>query len=159
MLRLIGACLLTVAGVAFARFLSERERRRVADAEAYLDFLRYIRGELHAFARPLGEVYCRCENRVLEENGFLPALRAGKTPGEAILSTSPATDPALIKILSAFGGAVGRGYLAETLACCDVYIERADTYARAIREASPARIRVRRTVALAGTAMLLLLLL
>lgn len=159
MLRLIGACLLTVAGIALARFFTERERRRVADAEAYLEFLRYVRGELHAFARPLGEIYRRAGNRVLEENGFLPALRAGGTPGEAVSHTSPATDPALAGILSGFGATVGHGYLAETLACCDVYIERLDTYAKGVREAAPARIRVRRTVVLAGTALLLLLLL
>ena len=119
MLRLIGASLLTLFGIALARYLAERERRRVTVAEAYLDFLRYIRGELHAFARPLGEVYRRAENPVLEENGFLPALRAGETPGDAARRTSP----------------------------------------KSVREAAPTRIRVRRTVALAGTALILLLLL
>ena len=108
MLRLIGASLLTLFGIALARYLAERERRRVTVAEAYLDFLRYIRGELHAFARPLGEVYRRAENPVLEENGFLPALRAGETPGDAARRTSPPTDPALVKLLSDFGAGIWR---------------------------------------------------
>ena len=159
MLRLIGAALLTLSGIALARHLTEQERRRVTTAEAYLELLRYLRGELHAFARPLSEVYRRAEDPVLEENGFLPALRAGETMGSAARRTLPPTDPALVKLLSDFGVAVGRGYLAETLACCDVYIERLDAYAKRVREAAPTRIRVRRTVALAGTALILLLLL
>ena len=157
MIRLVGGALLVLFGLWLARQLAERERRRVLYAEAYLDFLRYVRGELHAYARPLGEVYRRCDSPALEENGFLPALRAGVSPGDAARGTAPSTDPCAMKILSDFGAAVGRGYLAETLACCDVYIGRMDTYAAGVREAAPARIRVRRTVALAGTALVLLL--
>lgn len=159
MIRLVGGALLVLFGILLARHLAEREHRRVAYAEAYLDFLRYVRGELHAYARPLGEVYRRCNHPVLEENGFLPALRAGVGIGDAARHTTPPTDPRAVKILSDFGFAVGRGYLAETLACCDVYIERMNTYAGGVREAAPSRIRVRRTVALAGTALVLLLLL
>lgn len=159
MIRLLGGCLLVLFGILLARYLAERERRQVLYADAYLDFLRYVRGELHAYARPLGEVYRRCDNAALEENGFLPALRRGLCPGDAARCAAPASDPRAVKILSDFGSAVGRGYLAETLACCDVYIGRMDAYAGEVRAAAPARIRVRRTVALAGTALVLLLLL
>lgn len=158
MIRLLGAFLLSLGGIELARLLAARERERLGVAEAYLELLRYLRGELHAFARPLCEVFLRYENEALEKNGLLPRLRAGCGFAEAVGQTSSPHDPALREILTAFGRAVGRGYLAETLATCDVYIERLDDYVRQVREAVPMRIRLRRTVTLTGTALVLLLL-
>ena len=159
MLKLIGACLLFLGGVGLAFSLVRRETERLLDGEAYLEFLRFVRGEIHAFARPREEIFRRFENPHLAANGFLAALRASGSIEEALSHTSPPPDAPLAACLTAFDRSLGRGYLSEELAACDLTVERVASYTERVRGEYPARVRVRRAATLTGTLLLILLLL
>lgn len=159
MLKLFGACLLFLGGLGLAFSFVRRETARLLDGEAYLDFLRYIRGEIHAFARPREEIFRRYENPRLTDNGFLPALCGSGSIEKALSQTAPPPEPPLAACLTAFDRTLGRGYLTEELAACDLAIERVASYTAQVRGEYPTRVKVRRTAILTGTLLLILLLL
>lgn len=158
MFRILGAFLLFLGGFGLAEALAEKEKQILRMGEAYLDFLRFLRGELHAFCRPRAEIYAHYENPLLTACGFLGALRESGEISYAVKAASPPPDPPLGELLRAFGNTQGRGYLTEELAACDLYIARVEEYLAAIRAGTPARVRVKRVCTLTGTLLLILLL-
>ncbi len=159
MVRLLGACLLILGGWGIGAACTSRERGRLAEGEAYLDFLRFIRAQLASFCRPREELFAMYENACLGKNGFLGALRESGSIRTALETAHSHASDEVREWLCAFDRELGRSYLDGQLAACDFYTARLETYIGDLRTRLPARMRIARTTSLAGAMLLALLLL
>lgn len=57
-------------------FAGEREKRRLAECEAFLELFEYIKNQVNYFLTPTKVMYRSFSGKLLEECGFLPALRS-----------------------------------------------------------------------------------
>ena len=57
-------------------FAGEREKKRLCECEAFLEFFGYIRNQVEYFLMPTKLIYKGFASGVLEACGFLPALRS-----------------------------------------------------------------------------------
>jgi acyl carrier protein phosphodiesterase len=157
MLRWIGAALV-LGGAFMMAYLSCAEmKRQVEEARAYLDFLRYIRAQIDCFCAPRHVMFASYRNPLLEKSGFLTALRDGAGMREALTSCGNRSRE-LGELMGSFDAELGKSYREEQLAACDFYTERLGGMLEGWEQALPARMKVRRTVCIAGALMLVLLL-
>lgn len=152
-----GLCLLCVT-VGLIQYLDREETRRVAEYGAFLDFLRYIRTQIDCYRRPRADLFAAYGNAVLEETGFLPKLRAGGGFAEGFAASRSLLDGQTRELLIAFDRELGSSYTGEQLHACDFYIARLTEGETRIREESPARRKLHRTVTACGGMLVFLLL-
>ena len=75
-MRLIGAVLLFAFCSFCGIFAGEREKKRLCECEAFLEFFEYIKNQVEFFRTPTKAIYRSFSSAVLESRGFLPALRS-----------------------------------------------------------------------------------
>ena len=157
MLKLVGVCLLLAGGSGLSLILTREIKQELDTWVAVGDFLRYIRMHIDCFCTPKEEIFASFEHPLLEENGFLPALRQ---MGDVGLATEKSIkEEPLAALLYRFGKELGHGYREEQLAVCDFYLAALATQIEKRQRAFPQKVRVRRTVCLAGAMLVALLLL
>lgn len=156
--KLIGAGMILAAALALARSLAGTERARLAQTEAYLTLLRFIRRQIACYGRSLGEICRRLEPALLAACGL------GETPpggdfsamlDEAALCLPPDAE----RVVRGFAQEFGQGYLAEQLVLCDSTVAELDAIAAAARRRLPERLRLIRCACLCGGLAVILLLL
>jgi len=158
MLRLIGAVLLLLAAVWFSGALAGREHRRAEEIAACLDLVRFVRARIDSFCSPRAEIFLLYRQPLLEDSGFLAALRRTGQIASA-LDAAPILDAETASLMIRFDAELGRGCIGEALAGCDFYAARLTDRLREVREGIPNRIRVRRTAVLSGALLAVILLL
>ena len=75
-MRLIGAVLLFAFCSLFGIFAGEREKKKLCECAAFLEFFEYIKNQVEFFRTPTKVIYRSFSSDVLENCGFLPALRS-----------------------------------------------------------------------------------
>ncbi len=75
-MRLAGAATMFLFFTLLGIFAGERVKKRLAECEAFLSLFEYIKNQVNFFLTPTKVMYRNFENKVLEECGFLPALRS-----------------------------------------------------------------------------------
>ncbi len=75
-MRLAGAAVIFLFFSLLGVFAGERVKKRLAECEAFLSLFEYIKNQVNFFLTPTKVMYRNFENKVLEECGFLPALRS-----------------------------------------------------------------------------------
>ena len=75
-MRICGAVLLFIFFSLCGVTAGEREKKRLEECEAFLEFFEYIKNQVEFFLTPTKLMYRNFTNTVLEACGFLPALRA-----------------------------------------------------------------------------------
>ncbi|MBQ9746463.1 MAG: stage III sporulation protein AB [Clostridia bacterium] len=75
-MRLCGAVLLLLFFSLCGVYAGAREKKRLAQCEAFLELFEYIKNQVEFFLTPTKVMYRNFLNSVLENCGFLPALRS-----------------------------------------------------------------------------------
>lgn len=75
-MRLFGAIVLFFFFSFLGIFAGEREKKRLCECEAFLEFFEYIKNQVEFFRTPTKVIYRSFSSSVLESCGFLPALRS-----------------------------------------------------------------------------------
>ena len=75
-MRLCGAALLFLFFSLCGVLAGEREKKRLLQCEAFLEFFEYIKNQVEYFLTPTKVMYRSFSSAVLESCGFLPALRS-----------------------------------------------------------------------------------
>lgn len=75
-MRLAGAFVMFLFFTLLGVYGGEREKKRLAECEAFLALFEYIKNQVNFFLTPTKVMYRNFANDVLEECGFLPALRS-----------------------------------------------------------------------------------
>ncbi len=135
------------------------ERRRVRQSEGMLMLLRHIRTQISCFRTPIGDIYASFCSDELESCGFLPRLREGEDFCTALQECrqSLLLDEEETDLLAAFGKEVGGSYRDEQVEGCDYYIGELERICRNRREEQPKRVRLARSLVLAGGLLLILI--
>lgn len=160
MLRYVGMLLIFLAFFGFAYFYLRFCRARLAEAEGYLAFLEALRGELLCAGRPLSLFLAEVSVPRLEENGFLPCLRAGEGLSDAF---SHATGGALgreeRRVLTELFSSFGHAFRAEELSRLAKSLATLEGLTEEARRELPRTERVVRTLcaSLSLSAVILLL--
>ncbi len=154
----IGGVLLLIGAWGVSRAMGSREMQRVAEYEAILDFLRYIRMQIDCFRTPRGELFGKYQNKCLLENGFLEALTREGTIEGALQEAHGLWEREDCLVLQCFDRELGDRYLEEQLASCDYYIALWETRVGAVKEGLGNRIKLKRTLALSLGALIWILL-
>lgn len=147
--------LLFTIGYAFVA-VSEREPRRLREAEGLYHLLRHIRGQMAAFSLPLPEIYATFSDEALEKCDFLPTLRkrglAAALDGFAVAEK----EREVFLLLRRFADGLGQGFLQEELAFCDYVITVYSGYLDKKRAECPVKRKLGRAMVLLGGGMILL---
>ncbi len=75
-MRLAGAVMLFIFFSLLGTFLGEREKKKLCEFEAFSELFIYIKNQVNYFLTPTKTLYRGFENVVLEDRGFLAALRS-----------------------------------------------------------------------------------
>ena len=152
-IRAAGALLLLAASIGFgaANIRAEKNRRRELDA--ILRLVRHIRENIEHFSRPLGEIWARFDDPVLDASGFLAVLRREGMEAAVRKSTLTADVRA---VLSSFASSLGRGYREEQIALCRYTEEKLSGIAETLAKSAPDRERLWRTLPVLAALSLIL---
>lgn len=75
-MRIAGAAMLFLFFSLMGFFAGQKEKRRLAECEAFLEFFEYIKNQVNYFLTPTKVMYRSFSSEILEDCGFLPALRS-----------------------------------------------------------------------------------
>lgn len=157
--KLAGALLIFATSLYLSAQIGLLAQRRMRQTEAFLALLRYIKAQVACFKTPVAEIYQSFQNRVLEECGFLAALRE-RGLGEALDTCEGALflSEAEFELLHAFADELGRGFQEEQLDSCDYHIGALEAHYAKQKEELPKRCKIYRTLVLTAGIMLIILL-
>ena len=155
-MKLFGIFLFALGALLFTARVSAGERKKGKRIEGvYLLFL-HMRHAICKEGLPLSEVYARFANQALEEEGFLPALRA-EGLSAALKKHPPPISDAALGALFLYAEGLGKRFLEEEANALESACERLVGELDGFRLALPSRLKIYRTLLLSGSGMLLLL--
>ncbi len=162
MMRYIGMCLLFGAAAWICFVFDRRGRQCACHTEAILRFLTSLRRNIACYGKPLSSIaatYKDGVDSVLEDSGFLPALRDGKRLCEAmdVLKERRCLSPAMETVLSEFARTFGESYREDEVRTLDAVLAQAQTLFRSEEAARPDRMRLCRTLCLSLSLLVVLL--
>lgn len=122
-MRVFGLILITFAPALFGWMRAYRESKRPEVLLAFARLIEQIRFEISTFSTRQSALYDHFENPVLEQNGFLAALRAAARDQNdvALYSALEAQkekldlDAESYRVLAEYARTLGRGYLSDEL--------------------------------------------
>lgn len=161
MLRYIGMLLIFLAFGGFSFFYLRFCRARLSEAEGYLAFLDALRRELLQAGRPLPLFLSEFSLPRLEENGFLPRLRAGEGLSDAFSRAAggSALGREERRVLAAFFSSFGQAFRTEEVSALEKSLASLGELIEEARRELPRTERVVRTLcaSLSLSAVILLL--
>jgi stage III sporulation protein AB len=159
--RIAGAAVIFLFFTLLGVFLGEREKKRLAECEAFLSLFEYIKNQITFFLTPTKVIYRNFENSVLEECGFLPALRSHENDAvyhniwQSALETSAISLHLTKKqrtLIADFGGCIGKTNGEIQTSGFDYYISELRAEAERERTDTAKNIKLMRTLGLAAGA-------
>lgn len=114
-MRYFGMSLIFLAAFLFSHTVCRALRRRLAEEEGYLSLLRFMRGELTRYARPVNEWCTQFRSEALEESGFLPHLRRDGDLLAAYGASSSSLGGRERELLTSLFSSFGKGYREEEI--------------------------------------------
>ena len=119
--KLSGAIFISLGGILSSLYLNGRVEKRLREAEAAVELLKYFKEQIVSFGMPLNEILRKCPRHTLEDCGFLWERDIYKSAEELSLCCY-AADEITRKSLSAFFAAFGKSGVSEQAAECDRFI-------------------------------------
>jgi|GEM_PF-584716 len=160
--KIVGVCLLLLAGGYMAVHLVRKEKKRLRAVDGYISLLFYIKGQIDCYAKPISDILLGADpeliadcigkggkDRICVDYSEFPALVAES--GELL-------EPECKRILHTFSGELGGVYRDEQIRRCDYYIEALTRERERLFEALPARMRINSVLSVSSALMLAVLL-
>lgn len=102
--------MLLLAALLCGREYSAYADRRLRECEGYLTLVSYIEKMIDSYLAPLSVIFRDFECEALTENGFLPAVRSGVSPGEALGEKKLLIPEDIRELLCDYFSGFGKGY-------------------------------------------------
>ncbi len=154
-LKLIGSGILLIAAWRFSELLNEKERRRLERLEGFVALLRFFRLQIDCYCVPVGEIFRRCDIKVLSACGCTEVPK----DFEGFISHIPMPEEEASLLLGSFCAELGSSYREEQLKSCDYHImkfcELRDRAAERVKKQK--RLNTTLCITAAATAVILLL--
>lgn len=156
-IRVLGAAILSLCGVLFARQLNRRAEARLHEVEAWIALLRFVKGQVECFSLPMREILLRCDAAILRGCGYAADVAPKSFSG--MLEASSFCDGECEKIARAFAEEFGRGYREEETRGCEYYLAQLESYKETLTKKLPAQKKMNATLSVCAALALVLLLL
>ena len=152
--KLIGGAVILAAAFLLSFVLNEKEKEKLEKIEGLTALLRFFRIQIDCFCTPVGEIFRRCDEKVLFSCGFLGIPRDFD---EFLAKTS--FPPEADALLASFSAELGTSFREEQLKSCDYHIQKLCELRDSTAEKTKKQIRLNTTLCLtaAATAVILLL--
>lgn len=92
------------------REYSNYANRKIEECEGYLSLLLHIEKMIDSYLAPPSVIFAEFECEALEKNGFLPLVREGKSPCEALGEIKSALPNDMHSELVGYFAGFGKGY-------------------------------------------------
>lgn len=155
-LKILGAMLIACSGLLLSRSLNGSERRRLAEIEGIIAFLRFMRTNIDAYSMPLSEILSRCPREIYADCGY-SRDGAPTTVGE-LFENCAVSDAIAAQVFREFAAEVGKGYRCEQLALLSRTLDALEERRRALSSALPSRMRVNAAVCISVSLSVVILL-
>ena len=155
-LRILGAVMIALSGLAGAYMLNVNAKQGLSQTEAFISLLRYIRSEIECYSMPIPRALARCPKEILAGCGYAEKGAADSFLG--LLDKCKINDSATEKILRSLADGIGKGYRDEQLALCDNYISRLDERRRSLASELPMRKKMNSALCVSGALAIVILL-
>ena len=155
-MKVIGFILLIVGGWGISLCLVKDMKQNLLTWSACGDLIRFVRLQIDCFLCPQDRIFDTFTHPLLEQNGLLPALREGRGMEEAVKGM---VNEKLQELLLGFGRELGQGYREEQMRVCDFYLAQITEYKDYEAEQLSSKIKIKRTICMAGAMLIGLLLL
>ena len=152
--KLIGGAVILAAAFFLSYVLNEKEKEKLEKIEGLAALLRFFRIQIDCFCTPVGEIFRRCDEKVLFSCGFLGIPRDFD---EFLAKTS--FSPEADALLASFSAELGTSFREEQLKSCDYHIAKFCELRDKTAEKTKKQVRINTTFCLtaAATAVILLL--
>ena len=158
---LLGAATIALAALILGKSYAAFVRRRVSEYRSVLGFLDLMKREMTCYLRTPAELAERSSDDILEDSGFLEALKAEKGLAHAFSQALPRLHLSACDAepLLSFFEKFGKGSLETELQSLELTTERFRARALAEEESASGMIRLARTlISLAALGIVILLL-
>lgn len=145
MTKIAGAIILLCAAVGYGFVKIREERRRIAEAEALAELVKYIRDNILHYMKPLPEIFASYASPLLEENGFLPDCRE-KGIGAAWERAVFHLPDKLNRTMTDFAYSVGGGYREDELSLCGYTLDVIGEAVKTMRNEQDGKEKLYRTI-------------
>ena len=160
MLRIGGAAMVMISSFILSGALSEREKNRLAIADGLLSLVRFVRRQVGAFRRPLGEIWQTFSDEALAASPFLSVLRQrGIEAAVAALAAERLLEKEETDVLTAFARGLGKSDAVGEERLCEATEQALSALVEQRRKEAPQRTRVSQTLSICGGILILILLL
>ncbi len=155
--RIIGAVMLVLSGVAGAYYMNRAASAALAQVEAHVSFLRYVRLQVECFALPISEILRKCDRELLLGCGYRRDL-VPKNLAD-FLAGIEHWDPECEGIMRSFSVEFGKGYRDEQVRSCEYHAELLEARREALSARLPERKKLYSTLCVTGALAVVIILL
>ena len=157
----LGAGMILLVGGYAALAMNRMERRRLDVLDGYISLLRYIKGQINCYAKPVHEILSDADPVLLL--ACMGEGRRGETSDETtfphmIDAARLYMEPETERLLRNFSAELGQTFRAEQVTRCDDYILALNAERQKLAEATPLRVRVNSALSLCTALGLVILL-
>lgn len=147
LIKLIGGGLILSAGIAAAYGTVRFEKQRLSVADAWIDLIFHIRGQIDCYLKPLDEILACADREILQ-------ACMCRTPHPDLKMLYASSEPYLgeeaRRLISGFIKELGGSYREEQLRRCDFYINSLRSIRQKIADDLPMRTKLCITLSLCG---------
>ena len=153
--KITGALMVIVGGIAAAYMLNARAKSSLAHTEGVISLVKHIRRSIDCYSMPAERIFSDCDSRIYAECGYF-GNEVPRSLSE-LMSGCDALDARLLDILGRFEAEFGKSYRDEQVRICDRYIDELDEVRRGISERLPIRKRLNSTLCISGAIAIVIL--
>ena len=155
MLRVVGAFLIFLCGVAGAGFLNSRARNALTQIEGFAELVRRLYAQIDCFSMPIPTALGSCPDAVLEKCGIDP--EADRRTVADLLGSCSISSAELCEVMEDFAAHLGRGYKQEQLALCQRTLSRLEEHRALLASRLPAKQKTNGTLCMCGALAVVIL--
>ena len=156
--KLSGAIFISLGGILGSLYFNGRVDKRLREAEAAVELLKYFKEQILSFGMPLNEMLRRCPPSTIENCGFSRQRDIHKSPEELSLCCA-AADGETRKNLSSFFAAFGKSGISEQAAECDLFIGRCSERYAVLSADAPKQKKVNTALCVSAALALIIIML
>ena len=154
-IKLIGAAMLLSAAFIISLMLNKKEDQKLLRLEGLCSLLRFFRIQIDCYCVPVGEIFLRCDESILQSCGVFVRPR----DFESFLAYLPPHEPEIAQILGSFCSELGSSSREDQLKSCDYHISKLCELrdAAALRAKNQKRLNTTLCLTAAASAVILLI--
>ncbi len=144
MIKTVGIILLIVGGFLLTASLNKRSADKLANIEAWIDLLSYIKNQVDLFSLPISELLHSCKTEQLRACGYRQCRKP--TDISDLIANTDHCDEDVKRIIESFAKDFGKSYRSEEVKRCEFYISELDRHRKIMKEQLPTKKKLTATV-------------